>query len=31
LVDNCKQAANYWHWETQEKLLVSIYNNIVHG
>ena len=31
LVDNCKQAANQWHWETQEKLLISIYNNVVHG
>jgi glycosyltransferase involved in cell wall biosynthesis len=30
LVDNCKQAANQWHWETQEKLLVSIYNKVVH-
>lgn len=31
LVDNCKQAANQWHWETQEKLLLSIYNKVVHG
>jgi len=31
LVDNCKQAAKQWHWESQEKLLVSIYNNVVHG
>ena len=30
LVDNCKQAAKQWHWESQEKLLVSIYNNVVH-
>jgi glycosyltransferase involved in cell wall biosynthesis len=31
LVDNCKQAANQWHWETQEKLLLSIYNKVVYG
>jgi glycosyltransferase involved in cell wall biosynthesis len=31
LVDNCEQAANQWHWKTQEKMLVSIYNNVVHG
>ncbi len=31
LVGNCKQAANHWYWETQEKMLVSIYNNLVHG
>jgi glycosyltransferase involved in cell wall biosynthesis len=30
MVDNCKQAANQWCWQTQEQKLIAIYQSVIH-
>ena len=30
MVDNCKQAATQWCWQTQEQKLIAIYQSVLH-